>query len=81
MEDIENKTLSELETLVKNERRLRSLSVNARTVEWQMNFMDSDMDMVPLDKELAMAKKLRKRIQKKQSSIQKKINFLEGIEK
>lgn len=81
MEDIENKSLSELETLVKNERRLRSLSVNARTVEWQMNFMDSDMDMVPLDKELAMAKKLRKRIQKKQSSIQKKINFLEGIEK
>lgn len=78
MEDIENESLSELETLVKNERRLRSLFVNARTVEWQMNFMDSDVDMVPLDKELTMAKKLRKRIQKKQSSVRKKIKFLES---
>lgn len=81
MEDIENKSSSELETLVKNDRMLRSLAVNVRTVIWQMSFMDSDMDMVPLDKELAMAKKLRKRIQKKQSLIEKKINFLEGIEK
>lgn len=81
MEDTENKPLSELETLVKNERMLVALSANVRTVEWQLSFMDSDMDMVPLDKELAMVKKLRKRIQKKQSLIQKKINLLEGIEK
>lgn len=80
MEDTESRPLSELETLVKNKRMLRSLSANVRTVSWQMSFIDSDLDMEPLDKELALVKKLRKKIQKKQSLIQKKINLLEGIE-